>query len=222
MRRLLRRCILLASLPLLAEAEDAILPPPGLYRVDTGATLAPHGDAGPALRLQRDGAGGVTHASGRRADGSLYRRSFPDADKPTYCIAPQAAATPLPPGKGCISGPGERDGNATRFVARCPGMEVTTTVRRTGPTTWEYRIRTVQGAASGGASTAGVERMQAMLAYVARYGATPQERAAAARELAVCDARARTMQAPSARAGAPAKVVTTIQALTRIADRCTN
>lgn len=217
-----RAANLLAILALPAAADEAILPPPGLYRIDTGATLAPHGSGQPALRLRRDGATGVTHTSGRRTDGSAYRRTYPDADNATYCIAPQAAPALLPSGKGCTSGPGERDGKAMRFVARCPGMEVTTTIRRTGPTTWEYRIRTVQGAAAGGAGAAGVERMKAMLAYAAQYGATPQERAAAARELAVCDARAATMQVPSAQAGTPAKVVTTVQALTRIADRCSH
>lgn len=217
-----RRIVLLAAvLSLPAAAQDTLLPPPGLYRVDTDATIQAHG-GGPPVRVERDGASGVTLTSGRRADGSVQRRAYPDAAQPLYCIAPHATVPPLPFTSGCTSGPGQREAGALRFVAHCPGMEVTTTLRRTGPATWEYRIRTVQAATAAGARRAaaagGVERMKAMLEHAARYGATPQERAAAARELAVCDARARTML--SAAAGAPAMDVTAVQTLTRIADRC--
>lgn len=224
---MIRHTVFLAAvLALPAAAQDAILPPPGLYRVDTDATILAHGGNDPPVRVQRDGAGGVTLTSGRRADGSLHRRAHPEAAQPVYCIAPNAATPPLPPLNGCTSEPGKKEGNkrkggAMRFVAHCPGMEVTTTLRRTGPVTWEYRIRTVQAAAptvAGRAGAAGVEPMKAMLEHAARHGATPQERAAAARELSLCDARAAAMQ--PAPAATPALDVTAVQTLTRIAGRC--
>jgi hypothetical protein len=122
---------------------------------------------------------------------------------------------------GCTSDPGKNEGDAMRFVTHCPGMDVTTTLRRTGPATWEYRIRTVPAAATAAAGHAGaadVKSLKAMLEHAARHGATPQERAAAARELSVCDARVGALQ--RTRAGAPALDVTAVQTLTRIAVRC--
>lgn len=206
---MIRSIVFLAAiLSLPAAARDPRLPPPGLYRVDTDAATQAHGD----------GTGAVTLTSSRRADGSLRRRADPGAAQPVYCVPPNAAMPPLPLLNGCTSDQGKKEGDAMRFVAHCPGMDVTTTLRRTSRATWEYRIRTVRAAAARRAGAADVERLKALLAHAARHGATPQERAAAARELSVCDARARALQ--PAPAGAPALDVTAVQTLTRIAARC--
>ena len=180
-------CAATASLALAAPPAGAavpaaefkrIMPPPGLYRIDTDSSTS---QPGVAVQQHQDGASG--DASTRTSvNGGSYRQDFKGSAPQTYCM-PAASAATLPPelaGSACHTVSTDVNGDSIVHVAQCASGRTTVTVRKLGTDSWAFEHRISMVPVAGAPSLNG---LRPMLEQMAQHG-TPEQRTKAAAALA--------------------------------------
>lgn len=165
-----------------AVAATHTMPTPGLYRVDTVTDQQYQGGTVKTAPLANNrGVVVDTKAAGMAAD----RRILKGNPAPPLCIA---ANTPLPgftPPRGtCTGAPAVTGPNGITFSLACGFMDMTTVVRKLDDKTWEYNLTTVEYEGGGGAfGMPDSATQKKMFEATVKHGATPEERADAAKTL---------------------------------------
>lgn len=178
---------LLASLlaaSIVTPAAGAAAPagvPPGLYRIDSQATLT-HPGARIKTEQQRDGASGKV-AERTTVDGQASGRAYQGPSR-SYCAQPAAAGgAQMPPGlaqAGCTLQSAKATADGWVHVAECRGSRTTLTAHRIDDNTWDIEHEVTVTPQAGPANMAA---MRPMLENMAKNG-TPEQRAKAAKALA--------------------------------------
>lgn len=218
-------CAAVLLFPLAAFGAPADpFPPPGLYRVDSDATMTVNGNR---IRVASDAASGAgvveTHGAGK----APTRQLVAGEGAKNICMPARAANGGLPlPGSNCRSGPAETGPGGTTFTAACGFMDVTTVVRKLDAKTWEYRVSSVEHLGAGVAAMPDLSMQKKMFEQSAKNAPTAAERADAASVLAnwaEYEAGARDTANEAGSLPQPARgerKSTLVTRLTRIADTC--
>jgi hypothetical protein len=195
---------------------DAIMPPPGLYRVSTEAA---HGAHGPGVQARQDGASGAETIRVPNPGGAAMVKNLAGTGPVTRCVPDRKAVMPVPP--GCTAtAPTVVDG-AAHLASQCDGATIAMVIRKTGPRTWTYRTTVSRPAAGGADPYGGLPMPRAVLENAAAHAPTAEQRAGAARLLAEHPAQPPVQpMSPRAAAGGTPQASTIVQVATRIADSC--
>lgn len=159
-----------------------ILPPPGLYQVDSDTTIT-RAEQQFELKLHRDGATGAEHEQ-TSIQGKVSSKNTPGTGRVTECLT-----TYGPSNVSGLAAPAQCSKQSQKIVgdktlvhtAQCPDSQFTMEVTKIDDKHWQYITRT-ETAKMG--ATAGAGGMEAMLKLRAQYGNTPRDRAEAAKALA--------------------------------------
>lgn len=212
-------------------AFKTIMPPPGLYKVEMNAKQTDAGMDGLAYSRKyhmNPDSGAVALRYQDRAGQSVSVQHAGQGPATMCMTAHKITASPF--SADCKAEPGVVVNGELRLASQCGADHVTLAVRKTGPTTWEYRTSVlVADGASGSTGSAGsadgmAALPRAVLENLAKNGPTSSVRADAARALAEQSARpahaaVQPAAAPAFHGGARHEI-TTVQTLTRIADAC--
>lgn len=175
-----------------------IMPPPGLYRIDSDGTMTQ--SAGTVRQIQ-DGASGDVSTQTSSGGGS-YRRDFKGDAPVTQCVpARPANAVVLPQmmaGGACKTISTTVAGDTIVHTAQCATGPVTNTIRKLGGDVWEI---TNQVSMSPVAGAPDLNNMRPLLEQMAKHG-TPEERTNAAETLAKLPQLQRQMNAERAQVSA--------------------
>lgn len=182
-RRLTAACSLAAAAATAAPATPALpveLPPLGLYRIDTDATIGDH--ATPAeTRIATDGASGDTQARYTVGERSAERQ-FKGTAPVTHCVkSVTGGVLPLPNANSCSVKAFTRIADGFTQTAQCAFGTLKLTVHRLDKDRWEF-LHDVQMTATGAAPDLGA--MKPLLEQQAAHGETPEVRARARQQLA--------------------------------------
>lgn len=185
---------LLLSVAMTAQAADIYVnfPPPGLYRIDTDATMNwPIHGAG--MRQSEDGAtGDVVKRS--YADGhASVDQHFQGKGPITLCRPPRVAVTELPVACREHSVTRIKDGLVLKGI--CPSGTTTLTIHKLDANTWDYVSVTSLVQSPTGPDLTGIRRI---LEQTAKSAPTAEERAKAEKQLAELPAMQREMSKSSA------------------------
>lgn len=174
----------IATLPAAVQAVDveALLPRPGLYRVDLDGTVTmPVGSASTGFRHRTDGSTGdlVAHqfANGERTADQLYKGNKPV----TVCVPPrtkgQAAdlASMGLPGKlaACPDQATTYTKDGYIHTANCPASKTIFNVKKINADTWDYTIDVTTFQTAAGPDMSG---MRMVAENMAKNGATAEDR----------------------------------------------
>ncbi len=157
-----------------------IMPPPGLYRIDSDGLV---NQAAGSFRQTEDGASGdvTTRVS---SGGASHQQNFKGNGPITHCVPlRQTGVVTLPPvmaGGVCQTLSAKVDGDSIVHVAQCATGPVTNTIRKLGGDEWEI---TNQVSMSPVAGAPDLNSLRPMLQQMAQHG-TPEERAKASETLA--------------------------------------
>lgn len=171
-----------------------IMPPPGLYRVDSDGQV--NQANGSSFRQIEDSASGdvTTRVS---SGGSSHQQDFKGSGPITHCV-PAGAAT-LPPvmaGSVCKTLSTQVDGDSIVQVAQCATGPITNTFRKLGGDAWEITTQVRMAPVAGGPD---LNQLRPMLEQMALHG-TPEERAKASKALAELPQQQAQMNAGRAQA----------------------
>lgn len=179
-------CAVTASAPASAEVSipvaefNRIMPPPGLYQIDSDGLL---NNAVGSFRQTEDGASGDV-STRITSGGSSHQRDFKGNGQRTYCMPPRPpGAVTLPPamaGNACKSVSTKVEGDSIVQVAQCATGPVTNTIRKLGGDQWEITTQLSMTTAPGAPD---LNNLRPLLEQMARNG-TPEERAKASKTLA--------------------------------------
>jgi hypothetical protein len=203
---------------------DAIMPPPGLYRVSTEAV---HGAHGPGVQARQDGASGAETVrvpnqvpnQVPNPDGAAMVKNLAGTGPVTRCVPDRKAIMPVPP--GCTATAPTVVDSAAHLASQCYGATIAMVIRKTGPRTWTYRTTVSRPAAAGADPYGGLPIPRAVLENAAAHAPTAEQRAGAARLLAEHPAQPPVQPTPpGAAAGGGRQASTIVQVATRIADSC--
>jgi hypothetical protein len=157
-----------------------IMPPPGLYRIDSDGTLT---QAAGTVRQTQDGASGDVSTQ-TSSGGSSYRREFKGDAPVTHCVPLRSASEAVLPqimsGGACKTISTTVAGDTIVHTAQCATGPVTNTIRKLGGDVWEI---TNQISMSPVAGAPDLNNMRPLLEQMAQHG-TPEERAKASETLA--------------------------------------
>jgi hypothetical protein len=211
------------SRPADAAAVKAIMPPPGLYKVEIDGKEKDAAMDGLAytrqLHIDPD-SGAMTQRFQDRA-GKSASQQYAGQGPATVCFtAHKLTASPF--AANCKVESSAVANGEWHAASQCGDDHIAVAVRKTGPTTWEYRTTilsadTVSGPAGAASGMAAMPR--GALQNLAQKGPTAGIRAEAARALA--EQSARPAGAAPAAVGGARQEITSTQTLTRIADACT-
>jgi hypothetical protein len=175
-----------------------IMPPAGLYRVDSDGLV---NQAAGSFRQTEDGASGdvTTRIS---SGGASHQQHFKGSGAITRCVPllPAGAVT-LPPvmaGGVCKTLSTRVDGDSIVHEAQCATGPVTNTIRKLGGDEWEI-INHVRMSPVAGAPD--LNHLRPLLQQMAQHG-TPEERARASETLAKLPQMQRQMNAERAQVSA--------------------
>jgi hypothetical protein len=178
--------MLAAAFALAAAAATAApgapleLPPLGLYRIDTDATLGPNG-LPVETRLTTDGGTGDTSAR-YSVEGRSVTRQFQGTAPVTHCVkAITGGVFPIPNANSCSVKAFTRTKDGFTQTARCAFGTLTLTVHRLDQDRWEF-LHDVQMTSTGGAPN--LSAIKPLLEQQAAHGETPEIRARATQQLA--------------------------------------
>lgn len=183
-----RYLITLLGLSLDASAAGAVkqadmlhmMPPPGLYQIESSDATTSVASMGLSTREQ--GSGNVNTRTDRTPDGQVLRRQL-SAPQSTICVPARRPGVPVMPSKQsdatCKNVSSNVNGDTLVLVAQCQTGRLTQTIRRVGDNQWEFGVDTEFG--GGGTNVAA---LRPMLEMMARNGATAADREKARRQLA--------------------------------------
>jgi hypothetical protein len=177
---------LLAALGLAAAGAGAApvapveLPPLGLYRIDSDATIGYH--ATPAeTRITTDGASGDTRARYTVGERSATRQ-FKGTAPVTHCVkAVTGGVFPVPNANTCSVKAFTRTKDGFTQTAQCAFGTLHLTVHRLDKDRWEF-LHDVQMTSTGAAPN--LSAIKPLLEQQAAHGETPEQRARAKQQLA--------------------------------------
>ncbi|CUI07565.1 hypothetical protein LXA47_07110 [Massilia sp. P8910] len=177
---------LLAGGAAAAPAIEQILPPAGLYRLDSASTSSIPAPA-PANRVDTrvDGANGDIVRRERVAGADSGEQVFEGKGPVTHCIRPRRIADALYSSAVALASCPDQSSEVGAdgvvvHTANCPAAVVTLTIRRIDKVTWEYDT---VSATRAGDPAADLAWMRPVLEREAAEGKTPQARARAAQQL---------------------------------------
>lgn len=210
--------------PATPAAVDAILPPPGQYRLDIDGTIA-YPD-GARVSTRQSGAGAVTVAGTQpgRAPGA---RTFQNPAPRTICLPPRTASAGFDPmalagRNGCKGGATMSGADTVTFMGQCQGIATTTVVRKLNAA-WEMKTHVdVRG---GAQPMPDLARQRKTLEWAAAHAADATTRANARKSLddwPAYEADMRRMTKEAGPAGIPVMPMrhdATVR-LTRVAETC--
>jgi len=190
----LRFPVLALFLPLAALADPAatFVPQPGLYRVDTDATMvaAPMTQHPISIETRQDGRTG-DQVFRQRAGGQTAQQAYKGDGPQTVCIGKgqdAKALVAIQKASGCSASKGVVDGERMTYTQSCPSIEVKMTIRKIDAESYETHTQTRQK--SGGqadAMLASIGQMKMLLEHAAKSAPTAAERKKAADQLADFD-----------------------------------
>lgn len=158
-----------------------VMPPPGLYRIDSEGSFGWNAAPGVAVQQKIDGATGAM-VDRRTAGGASSERVYKGSGAVTHCVKlvnKQAMALPAALAGNCQVQSTSAIKDGVVHQAACPGGATTLTVLRIDSDTWEYRTEVQTGGATPTLATA----IKPVLEHTALHGATADERAKAAQQL---------------------------------------
>jgi len=176
--------LLLAAPTFAGTAASALagqMPPPGLYRIDSDATMAFSGNP-TQVQMTTDGASGDT-AARWTAGAHSANRQFKGEAPVTHCVKAVKGGSPwLPPlAMTCTGQETTRTKDGFVHTATCPSGKTTIAIRQLDKDRWEY-LTDVAMVASGAAPQ--MAAMEPMLKQQAQHGETAEVRARAQQMLA--------------------------------------
>jgi hypothetical protein len=175
-----------ASAPVASDDVSQILPPPGLYQIDTLTHIAMDGGklgvaATTASNDGRSGDSAVRSQIGGLVSGEVVQKGKAPI---THCIAPRSmipTASQLSNFRNCTQQSTVVTGRTAVHKAMCPAGESTMTMRQLDAQTWEYVTVVSMGATPGGPD---LRFLRPVLEHEAQFGATAAKREKAAKALA--------------------------------------
>ncbi|MDM5176473.1 hypothetical protein PO883_04605 [Massilia sp. DJPM01] len=177
---------LLAGGAACAPALEQILPPAGLYRLDSASTSSIPAPA-PANRVDTrvDGANGDIVRRERVAGADSGEKVYEGKGPVTHCIRPRRIADALYSSAVALASCPDQSSEVGAdgvlvHTANCPAAVVTLTIRRIDKVTWEYDT---VSATRAGDPAADLAWMRPVLEREAAEGKTPEARARAAQQL---------------------------------------
>ncbi|MDQ1831427.1 hypothetical protein [Massilia scottii] len=169
-----------------APAIEQILPPAGLYRLDSASTSSIPAPA-PANRVDTrvDGANGDIVRRERVAGADSGEKLYEGKGPVTHCIRPRRISDALYSSALALASCPDQSSQAGAdgvvvHTANCPAAVVTLTIRRIDKVTWEYDT---VSATRAGDPAADLAWMRPVLEREAAEGKTPEARAKAAQQL---------------------------------------
>lgn len=206
--------VLMAALVFAAAAAEAApglpveLPPLGLYRIDTDATIGYH-DTPAETRIATDGASGDTSARYTVGERSATRQ-FKGTAPVTHCVkAVTGGVFPVPNAGACSVKAFTRIEDGFTQTAQCTFGTLHLTVHRLDKDRWEF-LHDVQMTSTGGAPD--LAAIKPLLEQQAAHGDTPEMRARAKQQLA--DLPAQQKQGDATYAAMIAKMNATLRTST--------
>lgn len=186
--------VLAACLPLAAVADSAatFVPKPGLYRVDTDATMvaAPMTQHPISIETRQDGRTG-DQVFRQRAGGQTAQQAYKGDGPQTVCIGKGQGANALVAIKeagACVASKGVVQGDTMTFTQSCPAIDLKMTIRKIDADSYETHTQTRQKAGGqADAMLASVGQMKLLLEHAKKNAPTPEERKKAADQLADFD-----------------------------------
>ncbi len=183
--------LLAACLPLAAAADTAasFVPKPGLYRVDTDATMvaAPMTQHPVSIETRQDGRTG-DQVFRQRAGGQTAQQAYKGDGPQTVCIGKGRDASALVAIKAsgaCVAGKGVIAGNSMTFTQSCPSLELKMTIKKIDADSYETHTQTRQKAGGqADAMLASIGQMKTMLENAKENAPTAAERKKAGEQLA--------------------------------------
>lgn len=188
-----------------APAGDVaqLMPPPGLYRIDSEGQFGWQQAPGITVQQKVDGASGTT-VDRRSAGGAVSERVYQGSGAVTHCVKfsnKQAVALPAALGGACKLQSTSVGKDSVVHQASCPDGQTSVTVKRIDADTWEYQTSLqVNGSAAPSLAAA----VKPVLEHKAVHGATQAERDQAAQQLKALPAMQAQM---TAERGAAAEVL---------------
>ncbi|NHZ80982.1 hypothetical protein F2P44_17110 [Massilia sp. CCM 8695] len=177
---------LLAGSAACAPALEQILPPAGLYRLDSASTSSIPAPA-PANRVDTrvDGANGDIVRRERVAGADSGEKVYEGKGPVTHCIRPRRISDALYSSAVALASCPDQSSEVGAdgvlvHTANCPAAVVTLTIRRIDKVTWEYDT---VSATRAGDPAADLAWMRPVLEREAAEGKTPEARAKAAQQL---------------------------------------
>jgi hypothetical protein len=167
-----------------AASVQSILPPPGLYQIDSDASYA-HASGLVSTEQEIDGATGDMR-SRTIVPGRSHELRSAGQGAATRCVEPRrVSARGLALAMDALARCPKQNHkvvghNTLVHSAQCPAGNVTVKITRIDGTTWEYETRQESVATSGALD---LSHMRMPLQHEARHGATPEARTRAARQL---------------------------------------
>ncbi|NHZ61878.1 hypothetical protein [Massilia genomosp. 1] len=178
--------LLVGGMALAAPAIEQILPPAGLYRLDSASTSSLPAPA-PANRVDTrvDGSSGDIVRRERVAGADSGEKVYEGKGPVTHCIRPRRISDALySSAVALVSCPDQSSQVGADGVlvhtANCPAAVVTLTIRRIDKVTWDYDTVSATRASDPAADLAW---MRPVLEREAAQGKTAQARARAAQQL---------------------------------------
>nr|WP_315402272.1 hypothetical protein [uncultured Duganella sp.] len=157
-----------------------ILPPPGLYRIESLDATTSVASAGQSTRRQE--ADDIATRTIRTPEGRVLSQKS-NLPQPTICVPPRRAGMPVVPPRQspatCRNLSNSINGDTLVLVAQCQTGRLTQTIRRLREEQWEFGVDTEF---AGVRPDAGA--LRPMLEMMARNGATAADRDNARRQLA--------------------------------------
>jgi hypothetical protein len=179
-RLLMAACWLAAGCATAAPAAPVELPPLGLYRIDTDATIGDH-DAPLETRIATDGASGDTSARYTVGERSATRE-FKGTAPLTHCVkAVTGGVFPIPDANTCSVKAFTRTKDGFTQTAQCSFGTLHLTVHRLDKDRWEF-LHDVQMTSTGAAPN--LSAIKPLLEQQAAHGDTAEMRARAKQQLA--------------------------------------
>lgn len=199
-------------------AVSAMLPPAGLYRVETDSNSA-YRD-GTKVAVQQPAAGGVT-MSASKPGSAPTTRTLPGQGPQQICVGERTAGgfNPLAlSGKtNCKSSSVNTGPAGTTFTAKCDAADFTSVVRKLSGTTWE--IKTQVDMHLGGKGMIDFDAQRKMFETSLKNATTAEDRADAQYTLDHWEEYKADMRASAAEAGAasaPGAVTRSTSAVTKM------
>lgn len=169
-----------------APPLEQVLPPAGLYRLDSASTTSTQAPA-PAQRVDTrlDGESGDIVRRERAGGYDSGEQVFQGKGPVTHCIRPRRLADALYTSAVALAACPDQSSRVGEdgvlvHTANCPTARVTLTVRRIDASTWEYDTVT---ATPAGEPASDLAWMKPVLEREAAEGKTAEARARAARQL---------------------------------------
>ncbi|HEX8610423.1 MAG TPA: hypothetical protein VF800_03980 [Telluria sp.] len=169
-----------------APAIEQILPPAGLYRLDSASTTSLPAPA-PANRVDTrvDGASGDIVRREQVAGADSGEKVYEGTGPVTHCIRPRRISDALYSSAVALATCPDQSSQVGAdgvlvHTANCPAAVVTLTIRRIDKVTWEYDT---VSATRAGDPAADLAWMRPVLEREAAQGKTPEARAKAAQQL---------------------------------------